>query len=291
MRMLRAAVSACVLFALSPALALGNAAPPDEPDFDTIEGRAQALVPLDELIPPSAQAELDAKRDQYARDLERYLKEGARAALVDMRHRDTPVKKQFGGTCTAFGLLASMENAMGGTLELSPKHFWSQYATYSSARAVRAATENRGTVEMKWWPSRNRNPYKGYKDQPWYKLAKHQALEGDVARAVESVAQGHPVFIAFSTPRDLLVNKPVRVDPESTQYKRSGHAVAIVGYELDPATPGGGSFLLKNSWGDKAGDRGYHWYPFVLCTKKRMYCLFWSVEGVSRDNGPGTPET
>jgi hypothetical protein len=292
----RATVPACALILFFSLIAFAN--PPGDPahdptgefdapsDFDTVAGRVRTLVPLDQLISPADQADIDEHREAYQRDLERLIKEGERNSHVDLRFRDTPVKKQFGGTCTAFGLLAAMENLMGGAVELSPRHFWSQYHAYSSARAIRAATENRGTVTMPWWPSNYKYPLPGYLDQSWYKLSQQTPLKGDIAKAVESVEDGSPVYIAISTPWDMVVNKSPRVDPNSGPYKRSGHALAVVGYELDPEAPGGGSFLLKNSWGVQAGDQGYQWYPFVLCTKKRMYCQFWSIQGVSKDQGP-----
>lgn len=251
-------------------------------DVDTIEGRMSSLVSLDGLISPDARARIDASRDANRASLERLAQARTVSSRVDLRFRDTEVKKQFGGTCTAFGLMGAMENLLGGQVDLSERHFWSQYKQYSCEAALTAASTSWGVVGLDWWPDNHGKPYYGYMDQPWYKLAKYEALDSDITKAVASLDAGNPVYIAVSTPTDMM-NCPVNIDPNTGHYKSSGHALAVVGYELDPATPGGGSFLLKNSWGPNCGDKGYQWYPFNLCVKDGMYCQFWSIQATAHD--------
>ena len=38
---------------------------------------------------------------------------------------------------------------------------------------------------------------------------------------------------------------------------KPGHAVVLVGYEVDNTYPGGGCFIFRNSWGKKYGENGY----------------------------------
>lgn len=250
---------------------------------DTVEGRIQNLVPLEGLISADVRARIDANRSANASRLEHYIvSKAARSTRVDLRFRDTEIKKQFGGTCTAFGLMAAMENLLGGQVDLSERHFWSEYHQYSCDKAISAASTSWGVVEMDYWPDANKHPYVGYMDQPWYKLTKYEHLDDDITKAIDSLDSGNPIYIAVSTPTDMM-NCPVNIDPNTGHYKQSGHALAVVGYELDSSMPGGGSFLLKNSWGTNCGDKGYQWYPFNLCTKDGMYCEFWSIQGVAHD--------
>ena len=68
--------------------------------------------------------------------LESLARRSGRGTSVDLRFRDTEVQKQFGGTCTTFGLIGAMENLLGGQVHLSERHLWSQYQQYSSAVAI-----------------------------------------------------------------------------------------------------------------------------------------------------------
>jgi hypothetical protein len=43
-----------------------------------------------------------------------------------------------------------------------------------------------------------------------------------------------------------------------------GHAVAIIGYVDDVAQPGGGLFIVENSWGASWGYRGYFYMPYAV---------------------------
>src|SRR5690349_6594525 len=90
------------------ALAADDVLPPEE--------RAAGLNPLDELITPEQRALIDLQRPEL-RERVAKLAEGHRRLIVDLRHRDTPVKKQFDGTCTAFGVIGAMENLLGGSIE------------------------------------------------------------------------------------------------------------------------------------------------------------------------------
>jgi len=42
-----------------------------------------------------------------------------------------------------------------------------------------------------------------------------------------------------------------------------GHAMLIVGYEDDASIPGGGAFIVRNSWGGEWGDGGYGRLPYA----------------------------
>ena len=47
---------------------------------------------------------------------------------------------------------------------------------------------------------------------------------------------------------------------------RGGHAYSIQGYLRDQGAPGGGYFVVKNSWGRWFGDDGYGYQPFACAT-------------------------
>jgi hypothetical protein len=253
--------------------------------------QARPVSSLDDLIPPARRARLDELRARQPRLAPLLAFDGQYPQSVSLRSRDTPVKQQFSawsgwhlvGTCSDFGLVAAMENKIGDGTQLSERHFWSEYHIASSESAISAASTGWGIVGLDWWPSANSKPFVGYLDQPWYKLTRYESLDSDLTKVVASLAAGNPVYIAMSTPQDMYENCSVHVDPNTGPLPNSGHALAVVGYELDPATPGGGSLLLKNSWGPNCGDGGYQWVPFNLCSKAGMYCDFWAIEEVTHD--------
>lgn len=59
----------------------------------------------------------------------------------------------------------------------------------------------------------------------------------------------------------MVVPQKRKVDCED------GHSVVIVGYRKDPAFPGGGYFIFRNSWGPTWGDQGHGYIPFDYVLK------------------------
>ena len=59
--------------------------------------------------------------------------------------------------------------------------------------------------------------------------------------------------------------------PLAGESVREGHAMAIVGFQDDDRTPGGGYFLLRNSWQPWAWDgvwqAGYGYMPYAYITR------------------------
>jgi hypothetical protein len=82
-------------------------------------------------------------------------------------------------------------------------------------------------------------------------------------RAKETLAAGHPIAAAFHWPKQLAftADHTLKVPP------RSGvggiHAVVLVGYADDARQPGGGVFLMRNSWGPKWSQGGYARMPYA----------------------------
>lgn len=84
-----------------------------------------------------------------------------------------------------------------------------------------------------------------------------------LARIRESLADGHPVALGMRWPKneqydedDLLV-----VPPPDGVF--DGHSVVLVGYADDPAVPGGGAFIFRNSFGPDWRDGGHARLPYA----------------------------
>ncbi|MBF0364840.1 MAG: C1 family peptidase [Oligoflexia bacterium] len=207
---------------------------------------------------------------------------------VDLRFRDTPVKDQslfvgsiWGfpvGTCTAFGLAAVMENLIGNPHEghLSERHLWSHYGQINMFNAIDAATIQY-TTEENYWPEENKNPRSGYLDHAHTKIRAGKKLGNDLQAMVDYLNRGRPLYMGFATPRDVGDCKAVAASLENTG---GSHAVAVVGYQADNEIPGAGYFIIKNSWGEKCGDHGYHYVPFQYCQEIKNDCYFYGLDEV-----------
>ncbi len=198
---------------------------------------------------------------------------------VDLRHFDSPVVNQFGGTCSAFATAAAIENVLhskGIHKDVSRRDLWSQYSAYDMDHAISAASRNHVT-ELQYWPDYGtRNPdYQSYRSIKINRTTHHQY---NLETAVQALDQGHPLVMAIQVPADLSNCKPT-INAKSPRT-RGDHVVEAVGYHLDPSVSGGGYLILKNSWGAECGDKGYHYYPFALCKRKDLYCYFVEIDEV-----------
>jgi C1A family cysteine protease len=180
---------------------------------------------------------------------------------VDLRNRDSGIRDQGNeGLCTAFGLASDMENLIGQKqhTDLSEAHFWSLYREYSVDSAMDTAL-SQGIMDEQYWP------YGGKKQKNSNKSALTHVtsstyLSANIGAAVKALSKGLPLYVGLSTPNDLY-NCDVTVQGNQGDAG-GGHAVAVVGYRLDARAPGGGYFIVKNSWGKSCGDKGYQYMSF-----------------------------
>lgn len=231
---------------------------------------------LTEVIPEQMQQ----RQLRYA-DKENIIFENVKD-ISDLRYRDTPIVRQIGPRCSAYGLVAGIENLLGhpSEVKISESHLFSGYRKYSSERAVYAA-KRMGITEYKYWPS-NRKWFglKGYKKHAHTRLTDISFINNDIHKAIKALDAGRPVYLGMSVTRSMGKCDAV-MDPQSSPTG-GGHAINISGYGLDQSIPGGGYFIIKNSWGDKCGDQGYQYMPFNYCTQGNgHYCVMWDIQGVA----------
>lgn len=90
-------------------------------------------------------------------------------------------------------------------------------------------------------------------------IPKYEKTSGNTD-IMEVVNNDKPVVLGILVFSDfLLVDKdnPVVPMPKDSDIDVSGHAVSVVGYNLNDR-----QFLIKNSYGKSWGDNGYGWLPF-----------------------------
>lgn len=250
--------------------------------------REKELFPLDKVIDKATQERIDRrkklKENEKSNDVAAYEEHKGK----DLRFRDTPIKQQWNGTCTAFGLIGVMENLLNQplTLNLSERDLWSIYRAYSSNKAVGAAM-SRAICFEEQWPQTNVNPYSSCKNNRKTQLLSYSYLEDNIKKSLEYLDMDFPVYLAMSTPKDMLKCKKV-MNPYGG-VSSGGHAIGIVGYKIDSSVKGGGYYIIRNSWGSGCADNGYQYMPFHYCERSDMYCVMWAITGVKGSNTPVPP--
>ena len=207
---------------------------------------------------------------------------------VDLRNRDTAVKSQDNGKCTAFAGVAALENTMNRNkiipgLNLSEWDAWSHYQQYSCEAFIRAASRY-NICDEKYYQQYGSKKSECEKTA-YVKLSENTYLGESLSGVVAALDRGNVVYVGMSTPMDIVRCK--KVISENTTVSNGGHAMVVTGYYKKD---GKVIFIIRNSWGSDCGDYGYHYMPASVCNKRSMYCVFWEIKGVSVAGTPSPVE-
>lgn len=203
-------------------------------------------------------------------------------ARVDMHERFPRVRDQGGrGTCVAFACTAVREFLLGEDstgADFSEQFlYWDckerdGYAGSGTWISIgMACLQDHGICLEQVWPY-NPQPMAGNEGQGpppagvHEQAVPHRIQDSQKLRARwvdalrQALADGQPV--AFAVPvYTYWFAPPARTTgdirlPLATDNLEGGHAMCMVGYEDDPDVPGGGFFLVRNSWGTDWASQG-----------------------------------
>lgn len=97
------------------------------------------------------------------------------------------------------------------------------------------------------------------------------ASAAQIQKACQYLDQNVPVAGGFLWPNSLQFETKVGLQMMKVPAMKSqvfdGHSVALVGYKKSNAFPGGGYFVIRNSWGSGWGEQGYAYMPFEYVAK------------------------
>ena len=227
---------------------------------------------------------------------ETYIPKQVTERSIDLRDGFTPIKDQgLIGACTVFSITSIFEYILknsGQNTDLSESFVYYNVRhkeknehkdTGSSFQDVIMSIGNMGIC------TETLHPYsKGLSEQPTdeayadgrkrriLKALNVKIAEDDIKSAIQ---EGYPVAISlriydsFNTTAGF-VRRPTAAEIESADF--SYHAMVIVGYTDDTK-----HFVVRNSWGEHFGDKGYCYIPYsYICDPdlNRMACVVTEVD-------------
>jgi C1A family cysteine protease len=122
-------------------------------------------------------------------------------------------------------------------------------------------------------------PHQAYTDAKKYKALTYLRLNNtDLYSLKTCLAAGHS-FVFGSTIYENFYwsdkNGGFVPMPGAHTDPLGGHAMMCVGYTKDE------HFIIRNSWGDGVGDKGYYYLHFAYLTNPDLSADFWSIRSVS----------
>ena len=196
------------------------------------------------------------------------------ASSVNHIRQMNPIRNQHErGTCTAFAVTAANEYAFrvdtGRPVDLSEQYLYYETKAYENDSVCGAWVEN--AMEMVAQVGQCRETTWSYNPnlpcvQQYGEPAGADALAAsfrntyirinpnDVYALKVALANGRvvpfsiPVFDSWYESDDTKLTGRITL-PKQEEVSSSGHAMTLVGYQDDRDQPGGGIFILRNSWG------------------------------------------
>lgn len=260
----------------------------------------------------------DGEKSAHAVKLGGYLPDpalGGPRLRTDAVRADLPRKVDLRPGCTAIedqGALGSCTaNAAVGALEFHRKRVGleeidlSRLFVYYNARRLRgsidvdsgatisesmAAVMAYGAPDARLWPY---EPAK-FKEQPsqevYQSATSNEAIEFARVTPRDGVlavlAKGFPVCFGCFLPGSAYqaaAKDGVMPAPSEQQWiseEKGGHAMLIVGYDLDREI-----YIVRNSWGQRYGDKGYLYIPFQVMDRGAHPESYWIIGKLEQEDG------
>lgn len=136
------------------------------------------------------------------------------------------------------------------------------------------------------WPYKNHNVFRepnrdAQAEAAEYKISSFWRIE-TLREMKQCLTEGYPIvfgYMVYESFEDPIVTttgvmRMPRRDQRSRVIERSlgGHAVLAVGYDDDKQ-----HFIIRNSWGEEWGDKGYFYMPYDYISNPYLADDFWTV--------------
>ena len=122
-------------------------------------------------------------------------------------------------------------------------------------------------------------------------VTKFKKLNQDVTQLKTCLISGFPIILGMTVYESMESDDTAKTGmvpmPVYKEKCLGGHAVLIVGYDdtiiYDKKTGAKGVFIIRNSWGDSWGDKGYFFLPQPYVLDANLCSDFWVLLNITRD--------
>ena len=217
---------------------------------------------------------------------------------VDLRSKCPLVYDQGNlGSCTAQALAAAFEFNDGITNIFTPSRLFLYYNERMLENSINEDSgallsdgiktlERHGICDEKYWPYdvtkfKIKPPTKCYTDALSHRAYTVHNIGSDLNSMKNSLASGYPFVVGISVYSSFLssdVAKTGNVNmPDRNKEKcLGGHAVLVVGYNDKNQ-----KWIIRNSWGEKWGDKGYFYLPYLYLLDAKLSSDLWNITKIS----------
>jgi len=131
-------------------------------------------------------------------------------------------------------------------------------------------------------PQFTKKPTKvAYKEASDHQSVSYSRVPRNLDSFKSCLAAGLPFVFGFAVYESFMTREIAKTGmmtwPSKDEKSYGGHAVLAVGYDDNLE---GGRFIVKNSWGEKWGDKGYFYMPYEYLTGKGLADDFWVIQTV-----------
>jgi len=224
--------------------------------------------------------------------------------MVDLRDKCPPVVNQGSlGSCTANAIGSDHhfeQLVQGFEGAFAPSRLFIYYnerdmegtVNEDSGAYIRDGLKcvaNQGVCAETMWPY-DTSKFRAKPSQECYDVAvKHQATSYHAVTQTLNemkgcLSEGFPFVFGFSVydsfETDVVKNTGVMPMPGPNESLLGGHAVMAVGYDDARQV-----FIVRNSWGEGWGDKGYFYMPYAYIADANMASDFWTIRLVEDEDG------
>ncbi|MBX7046971.1 MAG: C1 family peptidase [Ignavibacteria bacterium] len=215
---------------------------------------------------------------------------------VDLRNRCPKVYKQGDlGSCTANAIAAAIEFEL--IKQNSPDFMPSRLFIYYNERVIEntididngayirdgiKSVNKQGVCPEPMWPyiisEFTKKPFfECYQNAKKHLVTSYKRISRNLSQLKGCLAEGYPFIFGFAVYESFKSDKVkktgiVNIPDVNKESLQGGHAVLAVGYDDSSKR-----FIVRNSWGEKWGQKGYFTMPYDYLLHENLSDDFWTI--------------